>query len=506
MKKQHQPYWAKIVCGLSILFTLFSVQPIRASSSGKDRVIANAIPRVEAKQLNSTDATVIERPLLTPTIGSLNGTVSDEAGNPLTPVAVALYSKVTDNTGKSSWVRQYTGGAHTDGSYAFDAIKPGTYRIRFSYSGEPRLYGAEYYNDAATIEGAQDVTVESGSQLAHLDAKLARTGSIAGHVTDRNGQPLSGIKISAYRYATDNAGNVLWPREEKTFSDANGAYQLPYLDTGRYRLLFEYTQWPPHYLSAYYANAQTLDTATDIFVTSGAAIAGIDAQLDQSGHITGKVTNEANQALTGIRVIVYRYLVDKKGIGQRYYYQETTTTTGGLYDLGNLPPDNYRLRFLDGAKPARYQSEYYNNESDVSKATALLMQPNQTIASLDAKLAPYGSGGNTAPVAVNDDVFHVKQGQPGELVIVTGNVLANDSDPDGDPVTVELVTAPLSGVLNLEPNGAFQYQPNDHSVTSDSFDYLIRDGTHESNIATVTITLMAASDGATQVFLPMITR
>ncbi|MFN8487343.1 MAG: carboxypeptidase regulatory-like domain-containing protein [Caldilineaceae bacterium] len=444
--------------------------------------------------------------MLTPTVGSLSGTVTDEDENPLTPVAVALYSNVTTNTGKSSWVRQYTGGTHADGAYVFDAVKPGKYRIRFSYSGEPRLYGAEYYNDAATIEGAQDVTVESGGQFAHLDAKLARTGSIAGHVTDRNGQPLTGIKVSAYRYATDNANNVLWPREEKTFSDASGAYQLAYLDAGRYRLLFEYTQWPPHYLSAYYADAKTLDAATDITVTPGAAVAGIDAQLDQSGHITGKVTDEANRALTGIRVIVYRYSVDKKGVGQRYYYQETTTTTGGLYDLGNLPPDNYRLRFLDGVKPARYQPEYYNNEADVGKATALLMQPNEIIANLDAALGFYGSGGNTAPVAVNDDVFHVKRGQPGQPVIVTGNVLTNDSDPDGDAVTVELVTAPLDGVLNLQPDGAFQYQPNDDTVTSDSFTYLIRDGANESNIATVTITLMAASDGATELFLPVIMR
>jgi hypothetical protein len=45
--------------------------------------------------------------------------------------------------------------------------------------------------------------------------------------------------------------------------------------------------------------------------------------------------------------------------------------------------------------------------------------------------------------------------------VSSGNgVLANDTDPDGDPLTAEAITQPANGVLSLSPNGSFFYTPN----------------------------------------------
>ena len=38
-------------------------------------------------------------------------------------------------------------------------------------------------------------------------------------------------------------------------------------------------------------------------------------------------------------------------------------------------------------------------------------------------------------------------------------VLANDTDPDGDPLTAVLVTGPSHGTLTLNANGSFTYTP-----------------------------------------------
>ena len=48
-----------------------------------------------------------------------------------------------------------------------------------------------------------------------------------------------------------------------------------------------------------------------------------------------------------------------------------------------------------------------------------------------------------------------------DLVIDAGaGVLANDSDPDGDPLSARLDTAPLAGTVDLAADGSFTYVPS----------------------------------------------
>ncbi len=78
---------------------------------------------------------------------------------------------------------------------------------------------------------------------------------------------------------------------------------------------------------------------------------------------------------------------------------------------------------------------------------------------------------NHAPVA-NDDSIKTPSGQPAE-----GNVLTNDSDPDGDPlvVTTTPVVAPEHGTLILQPDGTFTYTPAPGYAGADSFVYQVCD-------------------------------
>ncbi|MFU8765385.1 MAG: Ig-like domain-containing protein, partial [Haliea sp.] len=85
---------------------------------------------------------------------------------------------------------------------------------------------------------------------------------------------------------------------------------------------------------------------------------------------------------------------------------------------------------------------------------------------------------NTPPVAVDDNVGADYAGR---------NVLANDTDADGDPLTAILVSGPQSGSLTLNPNGTFVYVPAEGFFGTDSFSYQASDGQSLSNIATVTL-------------------
>ncbi len=77
-------------------------------------------------------------------------------------------------------------------------------------------------------------------------------------------------------------------------------------------------------------------------------------------------------------------------------------------------------------------------------------------------------------------------------VIVTKNIPKSinltATDPNSDPLTYAVVTNPQNGILTgTAPN--LTYNPNNNFVGTDSFTFKANDGTSDSNIATVTITV-----------------
>ena len=93
---------------------------------------------------------------------------------------------------------------------------------------------------------------------------------------------------------------------------------------------------------------------------------------------------------------------------------------------------------------------------------------------------------NTPPVAV-DDAVETDQGTS-----VTVDVLANDSDADGDVLVVDAVSEPANGVAVIETAGV-TYTPAGGFVGVDSFTYTVFDGRGGSAEATVTVTVRAVA-------------
>jgi hypothetical protein len=102
---------------------------------------------------------------------------------------------------------------------------------------------------------------------------------------------------------------------------------------------------------------------------------------------------------------------------------------------------------------------------------------------------------NVAPLA-NDDQYLANINTI--LSIPAPGVLSNDSDPNGDTITAELVSG-LSG-LTLNPNGSFIYTPPSGFSGDVSFTYHATDGSLQSGLATVTIHVVQVK----KLFLPFI--
>ncbi len=99
---------------------------------------------------------------------------------------------------------------------------------------------------------------------------------------------------------------------------------------------------------------------------------------------------------------------------------------------------------------------------------------------------------NAIPVVV-DDTYSVDEDGTLTKDAATG-VLANDTDADNDTLTVTVVDQPAHGTLNLNANGSFTYTPDADYHGTDTFTYKANDGTHDSEAATVTITVNSVND------------
>src|SRR5207244_6335656 len=64
----------------------------------------------------------------------------------------------------------------------------------------------------------------------------------------------------------------------------------------------------------------------------------------------------------------------------------------------------------------------------------------------------------------------------------------------GDTFSTVLVSGPTHGSLTLNASGSFTYTPAANYNGSDSFTYKANDGTTDSNVATVTLTINPVND------------
>ncbi|MFB2892382.1 beta strand repeat-containing protein [Aerosakkonemataceae cyanobacterium BLCC-F50] len=124
----------------------------------------------------------------------------------------------------------------------------------------------------------------------------------------------------------------------------------------------------------------------------------------------------------------------------------------------------------------------------VSSANYALDAPATTTATVtivDNEIAP-----NINPIA-NPDSITTPEDQA-----ITFYVLGNDTDPDGDTITVTGSTSPSNGTLVNLSKGIFSYTPALNFNGTDSFNYTISDGKGGTATATVGITVTPVNDPA----------
>ena len=93
-----------------------------------------------------------------------------------------------------------------------------------------------------------------------------------------------------------------------------------------------------------------------------------------------------------------------------------------------------------------------------------------------------------------DDTYAVDEGALLSISDVNNGVLANDSDPEGDDLTLAIVDDVSRGTLTLNADGTFEYQHDGSEDPTDSFTYRISDPAGNADDATVTFNVSALND------------
>ncbi|HIO14365.1 MAG TPA: tandem-95 repeat protein, partial [Chromatiales bacterium] len=91
---------------------------------------------------------------------------------------------------------------------------------------------------------------------------------------------------------------------------------------------------------------------------------------------------------------------------------------------------------------------------------------------------------NVPPQAKNDAA------ELNEHTSIDIDVLSNDIDPEGGPLTITDLSDPAHGSATLNPDDSIHYEPDAHYVGNDSFTYTVNDEDGASSTATVNILIV----------------
>ncbi|MFD1344356.1 Ig-like domain-containing protein [Litorisediminicola beolgyonensis] len=402
-----------------------------------------------------------------------------------------------------------------DQNGAFDALNIGeTGQEVFTYT---LTDGTDTDLGTVTIDiaGAYDNTAPVANDDAYTVAENGVVGgSVIGNDADADGDVLFVTSVNGTSFGTSGS-----------FTLASGA-RLTISNSG----LFDYDP------NGAFDGLETGQTATDSFtyaVTDGnggtdsatvtITIDGISPQVtttpqlfDFESAALGAYTGEAGLDATGITVAAGNVLG-----GSRYGESSglSFTATGEDFDI-----DGFTATATSGRVQLRIEA--LDDGVSVGSATVNLRANRVTDVSFDATFDSIDSfvitsngafylddiaavtrtlvdpGGNQLPVATADAA------SVGEAGSVSFNLLANDSDPDGDPLSVTSVAGSASGpvtlasgaVVSFAADGNVTYDTNgqfdglyDGETAVDSFAYEISDG--QGGVATALVEVTVTGSG-----------
>ena len=185
----------------------------------------------------------------------------------------------------------------------------------------------------------------------------------------------------------------------------------------------------------------------------------------------------------------YKLYIDINGVynegcgGGLYEYQSDNVFTDLSWINTGLVPGSDATAFAIDKLGAMY-TNLPNPKPTFSVKQVEFQGASTTDVRCVAIIAIPGAPVNLSPVA-NNDVASTPEDTAKDI-----NVLANDTDPEDDPITVVSVSDPANGTTSINVDGTIHYVPDANFNGVDTFTYTVNGG----DTATVTVTVTAVDD------------
>jgi hypothetical protein len=265
------------------------------------------------------------------------------------------------------------------------------------------------------------------ASFASATPASAATGSISGRVTAAD----TGAGFSnAYVSIIDLANSVVL---YQAYTTGDGRYTIGGIAPGQYRVAFSSPS--AAYLYERYTDRHGTHAGDLVTVGDGQAVTGIDAALERSGTLSGRVTaTDTGAGLAFVRVDIY--------VGTASIWWTYTDASGNYSAQMPFDPEtDYAIGF---DPPDPYQTNYYSGAATLAGANRLRIASG-TAVTANASVAPSG--------VISGQVTASDTGAPLENVSVrlrhNGGVYLNtlQTDAAGRYATSEMI-----------PNGSYELE------------------------------------------------
>ena len=295
----------------------------------------------------------------------LGGRVTDSNGRPVVGAIVRLEPL--------SVAPPRLSASDTTGRYQFNGITPGSYRVTASTTGMlPGEHGQQRAGQPGTV-----LTLRDRQRLSDIDVGLRRGASISGLVTDRDGEPIEGLAVFAWRLEYRNGRPVTDAVGRVRRTDDRGRYRVHSLQTGTYYLVAADDQTPAETIEAvmrapraYYPGTDSLPLATPVYIDVGSDAAGIDLAFapPRTVRVSGRAMNANGDPLN--RPVA---LFGSTRSGLPAPAAQMAIMSGWSFEFPHVAPGEYVIQALhymgdvgDGDIPSEFTSQAISvGEQDV---------------------------------------------------------------------------------------------------------------------------------------------
>lgn len=280
----------------------------------------------------------------------LAGTVVNAASGE--PIRKAHVEIVRDGSSQNPMGQGYAVDAGPDGSFRFDGIEPGSYRLSGEHAG---FIHTELGTKGSAWGQGTRLTLKPGDEMKGVKLALTPQAVISGRVVDEDGDPVQGALLQLQQRIWRNGKQEFVPSGGMQ-SDDTGSFRISGLAPGKYFLFASLRNFgarqlapPPgtpdvHLVRTYYPDADSVESAAALPLTAGQELSGIDVRMRRASvhHISGRLVLPAGVNARNVALNIGRK-------GDFIFFAPSMTAADGAFDFAGLEPGEYTIRTFNGS-------------------------------------------------------------------------------------------------------------------------------------------------------------